>query len=47
MNLIFDVALPTDLRGRENTIREFVETNLNSEGAFTFHVRITFDIPET
>jgi len=47
MNLIFDVALPTDLRGRENTIREYVETNLNGEGAFIFHVRITFDIPET
>ncbi len=43
MNLIFDVALPTDLRGRETEIRESLETSLNETGEGQYHVQITFD----
>lgn len=46
MNLIFDVALPTDLRSEEENIRSFVEAQLNIQGGVTYHVRITYDIPE-
>ena len=44
MNLIFDVSLPMDLRGREQEIRRFVEDSLNSAGQRDYHVTITFDI---
>lgn len=47
MNLIFDVALPTDLRGREEAVRSFVENDLNGRNDMTYHVKITFDIPES
>ena len=43
MNLIFDVALPLDLRGQEEQIRRFVEDSLNSAGQ-AYHVTITFDV---
>ncbi len=43
MNLIFDVALPNDLRGREETIRRSVEESLNRSGEGQYHVQITFD----
>jgi len=43
MNLVFDVALPADLRGQEDTIRRLVEDTLNAEGGVTYHVKITFD----
>ncbi len=46
MNLIFDVALPGDLRGREGEIRERVESALNEAGAGAYHVQITFDTGE-
>lgn len=46
MNLIFDVALPTDLRGQEREIRRAVEEALNTRGEKTYHVRITYDAPE-
>ena len=46
MNLIFDVALPTALQGQERSIRRFVENGMNSQNEKTYHVRITYDIPE-
>ena len=45
MNLVFDVALPTDLRGREEAIRSHVENGLNTGGDRVYHVKITYDIP--
>ena len=32
MNLVFDVNLPGDLRGREQQIRDGIENTLNGEG---------------
>ena len=46
MNLIFDVALPMDLQGKERSIRRAVEVGMNVQGEKTYHIRITFDIPE-
>ena len=43
MNLVFDVALPSDLRGKENVIRQSIEDILNEEGPMVDHVKITFD----
>ncbi len=43
MNLVFDVALPSDLRGREEKIRQYLEESLNQEGPLCYHVKITFD----
>ncbi len=45
MNLVFDVPLPEDLRGKENQIRTGIEEILNQEGPLTYHVKITFDLP--
>ena len=42
-NLIFDVALPADLRGQEKTIQSALETALNDLGEGTFYTVITFD----
>lgn len=43
MNLIFDVALPSDLRGREKAIRQSIEDSLNPQGIRNYHAVITFD----
>lgn len=43
MNLVFDVALPSDLQGQEESIRRFVEDGMNQEGSMVYHVVITFD----
>ena len=43
MNLVFDIPLPGDLRGREEQIRQGIEEALNREGPMTYHVKITFD----
>ena len=43
MNLVFDVALPSDLQGKESPIRQAVEDTLNEEGPMTYHVKITYD----
>ena len=43
MNLVFDVALPSDLQGKENLIRQGIEETLNEEGPLTYHVKITYD----
>ena len=45
MNLVFDVTLPTDLGAQSSTIREYVEKELNRDGGFAYHVKITYDIP--
>ncbi len=47
MNLIFDVPLPEDLRGREGLIRMAVEDTLNHQGEERYHVQITFDTDDT
>lgn len=46
MNLVFDVALPADLQGREQQIRQRIENGLNREDTLTYHVKITFDPSE-
>ena len=46
MNLVFDVPLPGDLRGKEEKIRKSIEEQLNEEGPLTYHVKITFDLPQ-
>ena len=42
-NLIFDVALPQDLRGEEKALRTNLETYLNRDSSITYHLVITFD----
>ena len=42
-NLIFDVALPQNLRGREKDLRTGLEAHLNRDSALTYHTVITFD----
>ncbi len=42
-NLVFDVALPSDLHGQEADIRKSVEEALNRDGGKAYHVKITFD----
>lgn len=42
-NLIFDVALPTDLRGQEKTIQSALENALNDLGEGKYYTVITFD----
>ena len=46
MNLVFDVALPSDLQRQQEDIRKQVEDDLNADGGVTYHVKITFDAPE-
>ena len=43
MNLVFDVALPNDLLGEKQQIRQQIEDVLNREGPLEYHVKITFD----
>ena len=42
-NLIFDVALPSDLRGQEKVLQAALETALNDLGEGTYYTVITFD----
>ena len=42
-NLVFDVALPPDLRGSEQNIRRQVEEELNAHSRVTYYAVITFD----
>ena len=44
-NLIFDVALPLELRGQEKAIQSALETALNDLGEGTYYTVITFDQP--
>ena len=43
MNLVFDVALPRDLKDQAEALRGWVEDTLNAEGDMVYHVIITFD----
>ena len=43
-NLIFDVALPLELRGQEAAIRSGLEKALSSLDGKTYHCVITFDM---
>jgi cation diffusion facilitator family transporter len=45
MNLLFDVPLPQQLRGREEEIRRQVEQAMNG-GERVYHVKITFDMAQ-
>lgn len=45
-NLIFDLALPADLRGQEQQIQNALENALNDLGEGTFYTVITFDAAE-
>ena len=42
-NLVFDVALPPDLRGREETLTQLVADTLNANSSVTYYPVITFD----
>ena len=46
MNLVFDVALPRDMMGQGEKLRQWVEDTLNAEGGIIYHVIITFDIAD-
>ena len=42
-NLIFDVLLPLDLKGQEKSIKNAIETALNTIEPKTYYLKITFD----
>ena len=42
-NLIFDVLLPTDLKGQEKDIQKSIENALNTIEPKTYYTKITFD----
>ena len=46
MNLVFDVALPRDLKDRGEELRKWVEDTLNTDGDKIYHVIITFDVAD-
>lgn len=46
MNLVFDVALPSDLRPRRQELRSVLEETLNREGPMVYHVIINYDVAE-
>ena len=43
MNLVFDVALPSDLRQQGAQIRQWLEDTLNETEPAVYHVKITYD----
>ena len=45
-NLIFDMAIPGELRGKEKTIQAALEAALNDLGEGTYYTVITFDLAE-
>ena len=46
MNLVFDVALPRDMKDKGEELRQWVEDTLNAEGDMVYHVIITFDVAD-
>ena len=46
MNLVFDVALPRDLKDRAEELRQWVEDTLNAEGGKIYNVINTIDIAD-
>jgi len=45
-NLVFDLALPEDLWGEGEEIRQEIEAALNRDNPGAYHVRITFDLSD-
>ncbi len=45
-NLIFDVSLPYDMTGKEDTVRSAIENALTASGQGTYYTVITFDPEE-
>ena len=43
MNLVFDVALPSDLQGKEKEITQYLDQRMNTQKEMTYHLKITFD----
>ena len=46
MNLVFDVALPRDMKDKGEALRSWVEDTLNAEGDMVYHVIITYDVAD-
>ena len=46
MNLVFDVALPRDLKDKGQELRSWVEDTLNAEVEMVYHVIITYDVAD-
>ena len=46
MNLVFDVALPRDMKDKGEELRSWVEDTLSAEGEMVYHVIITFDVAD-
>ena len=46
MNLVFDVALPRDMKDRGEELRKWVDDTLNADGDKIYHVIITFDVAD-
>ena len=46
MNLVFDVALPSDLRSSRQELRQSLEEALNREGPMVYHVIINYDVAD-
>lgn len=43
-NLIFDISMPLDLVGQEESIRRYLNARLNEEPGMVYHLVLTFDI---
>ena len=46
MNLVFDVALPSDLQAQRQELRSALEAELNREGTMVYHVIINYDMAD-
>jgi hypothetical protein len=46
MNLVFDVALPSDLRQQDREIRGELECTLSREENRVYHVIINYDVAD-
>ena len=46
MNLVFDVALPSDLRQQQREIRSELECALSREENRVYHVIINYDVAD-
>lgn len=46
-NVIFDMAVPFDLAGKKNELRQTIEDGLQDAGGKTYHAVITFDVQAT
>lgn len=46
MNLVFDVPLPENLRGREEALTAYLDERMNEDSDKIYHIKITFDMLE-